>query len=243
MNRYYFKLALTFAFIFALPLGWAFAQQGTASTTPHQTPVRFDHEVRTDFFAGYTGNKEALQRGMAKCEAKLTVEPDHPEALVWHGGGLMFQATEYFAKQDFNTGIALYQRGQAEMDRAVQLRPKDISILVPRAALLVSYSRHLPNPAERQQMLSKVISDYEEVYRQQQPFLARLSAHARGELLMGLAEAYLRSGDAANRAKAHALLQQLQTDEAYAKEAKNWLQTPNDAPAKTFTHQCIGCHT
>ena len=237
MNHFRLKLFIIVAFVCAMPFTLTHAQQEAKSA------LRFDHEVRTDFFAGYTGNREALERGMAKCEAKLKTEPDNPDALVWHGGGLMFQASQLFAQQDFKNGIAQYERGQAEMDKAVSLQPHSISILVARAAMLVSYSRYVPNADEQRAMLGKVISDYEEVYRQQQPIFAQLSSHSRGELLMGLAEAYLRSGSTEYCAKAHLLLKQAQAESDYAQEAAAWLQAPADAPAKTFAHKCIGCHS
>lgn len=243
MKLFYLKLMITLVTLAALPWPWAAAQQTSSSAATPPTATRFDHLVRNDFFAGYAGDHAALQRGMAKCEAKLAVEPEHAEALVWHGGGLLFQSSSYFAKQDFKTGMEFYERGLAEMEKAVRLEPKNVSILVPRAALLLTYSRFIPDPQERQKMLGKVISDYEEVYRQQQPYFARLSGHARGELLMGLAEAYLRTGQAAQRNQAHALLKQALAENDYATEAKTWLQAPPEAPAKTFAHKCIGCHS
>lgn len=216
-------------------LSFSFAQK--------QTEMRFDHLVREDFFAGFTGDVEALKRGMAKCEEKLKTEPDNADALVWHGAGLQFQAVSYFQKNDYKTGGELYQRGEAEMDRAVQLKPKSISILVARAAHLVAYSRFVPDPNEQKKMLAKVIHDYEEVYRQQQPHFDKLSQHSRGELLMGLAEAYLRSGGDENRNKAMALLKLAQKETVYAKEANKWMQAAPDAKPATFFHTCVGCHT
>jgi len=203
---------------------------------------RFDLVVREDFFAGLAGNAEALKRGMAKCEEKLKAEPDNAEALVWHGAGLQFQSVSYFQKNEMQKGIELYQQGEAEMDRAVQLQPKSISILVPRAAHYVVFSRYVPDKAQQRTMLTKVIHDYEEVYRQQQPHFDKLSEHARGELLLGLAEAYLRSGGEENRGKANELLKLAQQEKSYVKEATTWLQAAPEAKPSTFFHTCVGCH-
>lgn len=207
-----------------------------------QSESRFDHVVREDFFAGFAGNAEALQRGMAKCEEKLKAEPDNAEALVWHGAGLQFQSIKHFQKNEMQHGIELYQQGETEMDRAVQLQPKNISILVPRAAHYVVFSRYVPNQEQQRAMLAKVIHDYEEVYRQQQPRFDQMSEHARGELLLGLAEAYLRSGGAEHRTQATALLKLAQKEKSYAKEASEWLQAAPDAKPATFFHSCVGCH-
>lgn len=227
------KLAVIGAVLLTFLLSITFAQKQAE---------RFDHLVREDFFAGFTGNHEALQRGMAKCEEKLNAEPDNAEALVWHGAGLQFQSVSHFQKNEMQKGIELYQQGEAEMERAVQLQPKNISILVPRAAHYIAFSRYVPDKEQQCAMLAKVIHDYEEVYRQQQPHFDKLSEHARGELLLGLAEAYLRSGGEENRSKATALLKLAQKEKSYTKEASTWLDAAPDAKPTTFFHTCVGCH-
>ena len=228
------KLAIITALALSFLLSLAFAQK--------QAEPRFDHLVREDFFAGFAGDAEALKRGMAKCEEKLKTEPDNAEALVWHGAGLRFQATAWFQKNEIQKGRALSQKGEAEMERAVQLQPQAVAVLIPRAATYLVSSRYVPNPEQQRAMLTKVIHDYEEVYRQRQARFDKLSEHARGELLLGLAEAYLRSGGADNRAKATALLTLAQREKSYAKEATAWLQAAPDARPATFFHTCVGCH-
>lgn len=228
------KIAVVSAALLSFSLGFTSAQ--------NQPEARFDHFVREDFFAGFAGNAEALKRGMAKCEEKLKTEPDHAEALVWHGAGLQFQSASYFQKSEMRKGMELMQKGEAEMERAVQLQPKSISVLIPRAAHYVVFSRYMPNQEQQRAMLAKVIRDYEEVHRQRQPQFDQLSEHSRGELLFGLAEAYLRSGGEENRAKANALLKWAQQETSYAKEATTWLQAAPDAKPSTFFHTCVGCH-
>lgn len=228
------KLTVITTLALATLLPFTFAQK--------PSEPRFDHVVREDFFAGFAGNADALNRGMAKCEEKLKTEPDNAEALIWHGAGLQFQSVAHFQKNEMQQGIELYQKGEAEMERAVQLQPRNISILVPRAAHYIVFSRYVPDAAQQRAMLAKVIHDYEEVYRQQQPHFDKLSAHSRGELLMGLAEAYLRSGEAEHRTKALALLKLAQKEADYNKEATTWLQAAPDAKPATFFHTCVGCH-
>lgn len=228
------KLMAVTAVALSVLLSFTFAQKQAE---------RFDHVVREDFFAGFTGDAEAMKRGMAKCEEKLKDEPDNAEALVWHGAGLQFQAVAYFQKNEMTKGLELYQKGETEMERAVQLRPKAINILVPRAAHYLVFSRYVPDAAQQRAMLAKVIEDYEEVYRQQQPRFEKLSEHSRGELLFGLAEAYLRSGSEDHRSKAAEILKLAQKEKSYAQEATKWLQAAPDAKPSTFFHNCIGCHT
>ena len=41
---------------------------------------RFDLRVRTDFFAGFAGNQQALDRAMKLCEEELARNPANAEA-------------------------------------------------------------------------------------------------------------------------------------------------------------------
>src|SRR6185369_2035569 len=108
----------------------SFALGFTASLL--SAPNRFDYVVREDFFAGFGGNDEALKRAMTKTEAALAEEPNHAEALVWHGAGLYFQAGQLFRKGDMPAGQQLATKGLEEMDRAVALSPKSVGVRVPR---------------------------------------------------------------------------------------------------------------
>src|ERR1700686_2514610 len=80
---------------------------------------RFDFLVRNAFFAGFSGDAAALDRGMKACEQVLAENPKHAEALVWHGGGLFYMSGQFFRKGDTNKGMELYERGLTEMDNAV----------------------------------------------------------------------------------------------------------------------------
>ena len=42
----------------------------------------FDTLVREDFFAGFAGDSEALERDMKKCDEELARNPKNAEALV-----------------------------------------------------------------------------------------------------------------------------------------------------------------
>ena len=74
--------------------------------------ARFDHQVRNDYFAGFNGDKNSLQRGLAKTGEVLAANPNHAEALVWHGSGLFFQSGEAFQSGDQQKGMQLFSKGQ-----------------------------------------------------------------------------------------------------------------------------------
>src|SRR5579872_3925895 len=82
---------------------------------------RFDLKVRNYFFAGFAGDKAALEKGMQMCEEALAADPKNAQALVWHGSGLLFQAGPAFQAGDQQRGGQLWARGVKEMDQAVEI--------------------------------------------------------------------------------------------------------------------------
>ena len=53
---------------------------------------RFDDRVRDLFFSGIAGEADDLVEAIALCDAALAANPDHAEALVWHGSGTFYMA-------------------------------------------------------------------------------------------------------------------------------------------------------
>ena len=205
---------------------------------------RFDELVREDFFEGFAGDLEALTRAIKVCEDALAQNTKHAEALVWHGSGLLAIAGKAFESRDFSKGFAHWQQGLEEMNRAVALQPDNVEVRIPRGAALLETSKHTPDPAQAAQLLKTGVADYEKVLRLQEGYFAKLSVHARGELLFGLAEGFHRLGDTA---KAQTYFQRVIKDlegSAYTQKAKKWLETKD---AKTLRNEpamssCIGCH-
>ena len=70
-------------------------------------PVRYDHKVRDMYFAAFSGDKGALAKAMVITEATLKENPNHAEALVWHGAGVFFQSAEKFRTGDMQAGMEL----------------------------------------------------------------------------------------------------------------------------------------
>jgi len=217
-------------------LGWL--------TVPHalpQQPVRFDHVVRNDFFAGFGGDAEAFQRGMKKTEEVLAQQPNHAEALVWHGAGVFSQSGQAFQAGDVQKGIELWTKGLAEMDRAVELAPDHVGVRIPRGAPLLTVSRFVP--ADRQkELLTRAMADYEHVFKLQSSagYLEKMGTHPKGELYMGLADGYDRTGQ---KEKSAEMLKRVVAElpgSVYAKRAQKWMETGQLAPNE---RNCIGCHT
>lgn len=188
--------------VYALVFGAAVigAAQGSPASPPAAVSsaaspsVRFDMEVRADFFTGFSGNAERLARGMKRTEEVLASQPDHAEALVWHGSGLMFSSGRAFQTGDTAAGMELFGRGLGEMNRAVTLAPDRVAVRVPRGATLFESTRFMP-AAQAEPLLRLAVSDYERALAVQQAVFGTLSSHARGELLFGLADGYARLGE------------------------------------------------
>jgi hypothetical protein len=212
---------------------------GFLSTLHAQTPQRFDLKVRQDFFTGFTGDTEALARGMKACEAALAENPKNAEAMVWHGSGLLFQASQAFQTGDQQTGIAVWTRGLKEMQTAVDLEPDSVGVRIPRGAVLLAMSHYLPTPEMAKPLIADGVADYQRTFELQKATFETLGSHPRGELLLGLADGYSRLGDQANAQKLFELIRTDLPNTVYAKRAGTWMETKSLSTADT---QCVGCH-
>jgi tetratricopeptide (TPR) repeat protein len=201
---------------------------------------RFDYKVRTYFFSGYAGDNAALQKGMKICEDALATDPKNAEALVWHGSGVYYQAFQAFQQGDQQKGVELARRGTKEMDDAVTMAPDDLGVRIPRGAFLLTSSHSVGDPTVARGMIEKGISDFERAYAIQEPNLAKMGVHPKGELFIGLADGYSRLGQPE---KAEEWFKRIATEmkgTPYGASANLWLQTKSLPPEKAG---CFGCHT
>jgi hypothetical protein len=200
---------------------------------------RFDNKVRDDFFAGVSGDKQALQRAMKTCEDALKEDAGNSQALVWHGTILYVQSGQAFQAGDSQKGMDLYQRGLKEMESAVAAAPDDIGVRAPRGAVLLAGTRQMP-PEMARPLILKAVADYEHALDLQADYWSSLDTHSRGELLFGIAEGSSRIGD---QAKATAYFERIGKElpgTVYAKRAATWLETKSLPASQTG---CVGCHT
>ena len=244
-------LVITMVFV---SLGTALLDGSMIGQAAHSAPIepqstssgatsreRFDFLVRGDFFAGFAGDRAALERGMKVCEDTLAKNPKHPEALVWRGSGLVFLAGQAFQKGDIRKGVELWDRGLNEMDQAVELDPVNVGVLIPRGASLLTASRFVTDKNAGRALLEKGVSDYEQVLEIQKAYFGKLSSHARAELLFGLAEGSARLG---NKEKATTYFRRIVSeckDSGRERQAAAWLE--NGTIGNTAAMSCTGCHT
>ncbi len=200
---------------------------------------RFDMKVRNYFFAGLAGDAASLQKGMKICEDILANDPKQPEALVWHGTGLITESREAFQKGDQQNGAAMWQRGLDEMDQAEAMAPNDLGVRIVRGAVLLIASQYLPSEAAHP-LIEKGLSDYEKAYSVQGPDLGHLGTHKSGELMIGMADAYARLGQEDNARQWFERIQKELPGTPYANSAATWLQTKTLEPRQAG---CLSCHT
>jgi hypothetical protein len=200
---------------------------------------RFDDVVREDFFAGMSGDSARFDRAMKTCEEAIAADATNAPALVWHGAGLMVRSGIAFRKGDMPAGLELRTKGLREMSDAIAMKPEDIQVLIPRAAILVASARFAPAP-QAQEMARIAAADYEKALALEQAFFRTLATHARGELLGGLATAYRLAG---NSEKATGYLRRISADlpgTVYDSKAQTWLA--DLSAVRQDDHFCLGCH-
>ena len=200
---------------------------------------RFDMRVRNDFFAGFAGNQEALDRAMKLCEEELARNPANAAALVWHGAGMFFESRNYFRTGDQAKGMEFWQRGLGEMDNAVRMAPDELGVRIPRGAVLLTASRLLPSSAMAHPLIEKGVGDFEHVLELQKAYFDTLGTHPRGELLMGLADGYARIGKDDQATTYFERIRAVLPGTPYAASAEKWLATKTLAPREAG---CMGCH-
>jgi len=200
---------------------------------------RFDMKVRNYFFAGLAGDGAALQKGMKICEDIIANDPKQPEALVWHGTGLITESREAFQKGDQQNGEMLWQRGLDEMDQAEAMAPNDLGVRIVRGAVLLVASQYLPSEAAHP-LIEKGLSDYEKAYSVQGPDLSRLGTHKSGELMIGIADAYARLDQLDKAQQWFERIEKELPGTSYATSAATWMETKTLTPRQAG---CLGCHT
>ena len=213
-----------------------------AADDPKPAPERargFAEEVREDIFAGFKGDDEALQQGIAACEEALAKDPKNAEAMVWRGAARVYSAGRKFATGKPAEAFPLWGSGLKDLDEAVAIAPDKVGVRIPRAATLLPAARNSP-PGMAKPLLTKALADFQFIYDKQKDHLDKLPTHSRGELRMGLADIYRLMGQPdKSKEQLEAIAREL-PDTRYAARAREWLAAK---PEAKLVHNCLGCHT
>ena len=216
----------------ALLLGLLMAAPAAANE-----PERFNETAWELLYAGFSGDDEALERGIALAERTLAADPEHPGALVWQATVWSYQSGSAFAQGDWETGQSLFDKSLAQFDRAVAIAPDSLETRTPRASVLLSVARHTDDASTRNRYLETAAEDYAKVLELRTPGFDSLTVHSRGDLLGGLAEVLWRL-ERRDEAKVylHRMIAEL-PESKYAILAQRQLDDPN-TPAELT---CFGC--
>jgi tetratricopeptide (TPR) repeat protein len=199
---------------------------------------RLEKQIRDDFYAGFRGDHAALDRAMAAARKVLDAQPAHAEALVYLGSAtLVLSGHAFLEENDMQKGMELWEKGNAMMDKAVELQPDNIDVRNQRGATLLMASRKVPADWQAA-MLEKSLADFNAILEIHKDHFSALPERVRGELLASLADGYDRSGEKdKSRAQLERIVKELPGTE-YAKRAEAWLQDPS-YPVEKRT--CIDC--
>jgi len=197
--------------------------------------------MRNDFFAAFSGNVDASTRLIANSERMLAANPDHPQALAWHGLTLLATgAPDSRAPSDEqNAAIARFRKGVAELDRAVGLAPDDIEVRVLRGVAFRPISLQIPAPFS-ERMLEEARTDFQRIFDLEREQLNEIGTHPLGELLQALGDIYARQGKVEEAERYYRLIATKLAGTEYAVRAARWLETRQ--PLSPEQTGCVGCH-
>jgi tetratricopeptide (TPR) repeat protein len=202
------------------------------------SPAHLDSQLRDEFVAGFRGDHAALDRAIAAAQKLLDTQPGHAEAMVYLGSATLVLSGRAFQEgNDMQKGMELWEKGNAWMDKAVQIQPDNIAVRNLRGTTLLMASRQAPADWQPP-LLDKCLADFNRILDLHKDHFAALPERVRGELLASLADAYDRSGD---KEKSHAQLERIVKEmpgTEYAKRAEAWLKDPS-YPVEKRT--CIDC--
>jgi|RhiMethySRZTD1v2_1073278.scaffolds.fasta_scaffold02211_6 mono/diheme cytochrome c family protein len=211
-----------------------------ASPTPAAiTTTALPPQVMADLFSGFGGNAGALQRGLDATGATIAANPNHAQALAWHGA-----ATLYYSSTNTDLSglerIGLFQRATKEMDTAVGIAPDDVRVRMARGIVLRMLTPTMPRLANVPGLIENARADYQRMFDLQQNQLEKLGTHPLGELLQGLAELNSRQNKTADAEKYYGMMQSMLKGTDYAARAAEWMKTKQPLPqAQT---NCVSCH-
>ena len=134
-----------------------------------------------------------------------------------------------------------YDEAVRLLDRALSLDRKSIGVnAVYGGTTLYLYNR-LPE-ARRKHALEMARRSYTFLYSAQEKELDELPLHLKGEVLAGIAEAELRSG---NKQQGRAYLERIldtMPGTPYAQTAQQWITAPDSIAANNSRLVCQSCH-
>ena len=170
-------------------LGVVRAQDGYGDAPAYDSEQSLDYLVRGDYFKGLLrDDAEAWARAAATVERRLAEKPGDGEALAWKGAMWVSDAGDAFDAGDAGRGMELYAEGLRMMDEGVAT-DDTVNSWIPRGVTLMQVYGYEPDPARSRAMLETALGDLERSMAWLTPRWATQSEHAKGMLMLMLADA------------------------------------------------------
>ncbi len=164
---------------------------------PGDTGYRaFEREVFADFVQAAQGNKEARQRLLATCERALEADPQHAEAIAWRGAAKMFEAGDASSSGDFRAAMNHTNASLTDLNKARDLEPENPGVRMVAANMLLSLAKYHPIENMASGYAKQGIEDANVALSKLYDNWDKQPAEVKGQLLLGVAEAYDNLGEA-----------------------------------------------
>ncbi|MBC7795645.1 MAG: hypothetical protein H7Z37_02095 [Pyrinomonadaceae bacterium] len=167
----------------------------TQNVFAQQNDLKFDQKLQADFSVGMGGDAAALTRAFERSEKILEANPQDAETLVWHGSATVASSGKAFQNKNYAEGWAMWKKGLAEMDKAVELAPESFVVRIVRGATFLNASKRYPDPNVATELREKGVADYEKILSFTDEKSAKMAASQKPKILNGLIEAYDKAGD------------------------------------------------
>lgn len=212
-----------------------------AAATPATVSAALPAPVMADLFNGFGGNADALKRAMDATAQTIAANPEHAQALAWHGAATLAYSSSTASLSGLER-IGLFQRANQEMDKAVSLAPDDARVRMARGVVLRMLTPTMPRLGNVPGLIENARADYQRIFDLQKDSLDKLGTHPLGELLQGLAELNSRQGKTADAEKYYGMIQSspVLKNTEYAARAAEWMKTKQPLPAAQTN--CVSCH-
>jgi len=227
------------SYVFVFSLNNAFSQ----SPEPPLSDMRLSIHtlVREDIFAGWRADDmERHARGEKNIDELLKRRPEaKADLLAWKGGTTLYRAVLAFETNKNNEFQHYMQKSLDLFAEAHKLAPQSPGVAAVIGGSYTLFADRLPEK-NHSAAWSECYDNYQVLWNQQGPDVAKMTVHARGELLAGLAQSAQRTGRQKEFGDHLEKILALLPGTPYERVAKRWKNNPQLAINSSIT--CKTCH-
>ncbi|HEU0185383.1 MAG TPA: hypothetical protein VFS27_08715 [Blastocatellia bacterium] len=205
------------------------------------TRIAVSQLVREDIFAGFlTDDLERFAQGEKNIQTLIETRPaSKPILLAWKAGAATYRAVRAHEANRSDEFRQKYQEALDLFSQARQAGPNDNGVAAVTGGVYVLFGDRLPKEY-RAAAWSQAYDSFQEVWKQQGPFVDKLPTHMKGELLGGLASSAMRTGRTEEAMRHLDKILETLPGTPYEPIAKKWKENPKAAADTSIT--CLTCH-